>query len=401
MTRIGRTSRRIIVSSGVLLVVVVLLGLVPWRLEAAEPKEGEKQPTTKMCEESDPLPATPPVHLECKLYTIDILENGTRLAAVNKLSGERKVIDVPKDTTVTDLIVGDTVAVCEMRGTPISQLILYNGNFHKWSTFPLPTQDRPLKVVCPCVGDFMVAYQMKGQVVAYSGTTDKWDTLSTNETPAVGDDFVMVNSATNNSVFTATSGVWVTVKTSIGGYSEEGKTSAEIEKRWSWAVTAGDYKSFGPTATMEERIRLAQAYSVIAENTLARNEAVNRQVPYTIPKVSIQLLELQRDLTRVDVQYWEAVQHGRDKDARETALRHAILKTEIAQAEINKAEEINRHLPQTISTTELRRLQSERELAGLHLAKVKAAIAQDSVGKRVTSLPNATGSVLTGEVTIP
>ncbi len=45
MTCIGRTSRRVVVSSAVLLAGVVLLGLVPWRLVAAEPKEGDRQAT--------------------------------------------------------------------------------------------------------------------------------------------------------------------------------------------------------------------------------------------------------------------------------------------------------------------------------------------------------------------
>jgi beta-lactamase regulating signal transducer with metallopeptidase domain len=44
MTCIGRTSYPVIASSGILLGAVVLLGLVPWRLVAAEPKEGDKQP---------------------------------------------------------------------------------------------------------------------------------------------------------------------------------------------------------------------------------------------------------------------------------------------------------------------------------------------------------------------
>ena len=39
MTRTGQTSRRVVAASGILLGAVVLLGLVPWRLVAAEPKE--------------------------------------------------------------------------------------------------------------------------------------------------------------------------------------------------------------------------------------------------------------------------------------------------------------------------------------------------------------------------
>ena len=40
MANIGRASRGVIVASGILMAVTVLLGLVPWRLVAAEPKEG-------------------------------------------------------------------------------------------------------------------------------------------------------------------------------------------------------------------------------------------------------------------------------------------------------------------------------------------------------------------------
>ena len=43
MTRIGPTSRRIVVTSGLLLASLVVLGLVPWRLVAAEAKKGEVQ----------------------------------------------------------------------------------------------------------------------------------------------------------------------------------------------------------------------------------------------------------------------------------------------------------------------------------------------------------------------
>ena len=63
MTRIGRTSRRVIVSSAVLLAATVLLGLVPWRLVAAEPKEGEKAPSSaaeKMRRKGRALPRVRP-----------------------------------------------------------------------------------------------------------------------------------------------------------------------------------------------------------------------------------------------------------------------------------------------------------------------------------------------------
>ena len=43
MANIGRASRGIIVTSGILLAAMVLLGIVPWRLVAAEPKVSENQ----------------------------------------------------------------------------------------------------------------------------------------------------------------------------------------------------------------------------------------------------------------------------------------------------------------------------------------------------------------------
>jgi bla regulator protein blaR1 len=43
MSRIGRTSRRVVVCSGILLGAVVLLGLVPWRLVAAEARDKAKE----------------------------------------------------------------------------------------------------------------------------------------------------------------------------------------------------------------------------------------------------------------------------------------------------------------------------------------------------------------------
>ena len=43
MANIGRASRGIILTSGILLAATVLLGIVPWRLVAAEPKVSENQ----------------------------------------------------------------------------------------------------------------------------------------------------------------------------------------------------------------------------------------------------------------------------------------------------------------------------------------------------------------------
>ncbi len=72
MASIGRVSRGVIASSGILLAAMVLVGIVPWRLVAAEPKQDEKKLPSwvhsgKVAEEKDwpvrplpsPLPARP------------------------------------------------------------------------------------------------------------------------------------------------------------------------------------------------------------------------------------------------------------------------------------------------------------------------------------------------------
>lgn len=48
MANIGRASRGIIVTSGIVLAATVLLGIVPWQLVAAEPKENKEQPLAKV-----------------------------------------------------------------------------------------------------------------------------------------------------------------------------------------------------------------------------------------------------------------------------------------------------------------------------------------------------------------
>ncbi len=73
MTNIGRASRGIIVTSGILLAATVLLGIVPWRLVAAEPKENKEQQTINACPEA---PATAPLILpeNQRLALIDVWE---------------------------------------------------------------------------------------------------------------------------------------------------------------------------------------------------------------------------------------------------------------------------------------------------------------------------------------
>ena len=73
MANIGRASRGIIVTSGVLLAAMVLLGIVPWRLVAAEPNDSTEQQTSIACPEA---PATAPLILpqNQRLAEIDVWE---------------------------------------------------------------------------------------------------------------------------------------------------------------------------------------------------------------------------------------------------------------------------------------------------------------------------------------
>jgi hypothetical protein len=210
MTRIGRTSRRSMVISGTLSGVAVLLGIAPWRLAATELNGGD-QPSMRLAESARPA-VTPPMRTEGEHFAIEVLENGSRVAGFNKLTGERKSLDIRRNAWVTEVVVGDNIAACVMSGTPVSKLILYNGRIGAWSTFPLSMRDRALNV-CPIVSDHIACYQLKDRIVAYSETTDTWGMLSTDATPAVGDDSVVVNTATETSAFTAKSGVWTTAKT--------------------------------------------------------------------------------------------------------------------------------------------------------------------------------------------
>jgi len=96
MTCIGQTSHRVIVSSAVLLATTVLLGLVPWRLVAAEPKEGEKAPSSaaeKTVErKGEPLPKDRP-DAEPK----DGTEQAKVIAEIEKLGGKVTVDEKSPD----------------------------------------------------------------------------------------------------------------------------------------------------------------------------------------------------------------------------------------------------------------------------------------------------------------
>ena len=73
MSSIGRASRGIIVTSGILLAATVLLGIVPWRLVAAEPKDSKEPQTINICPKA---PATAPLILpeNQRLAEIDVWE---------------------------------------------------------------------------------------------------------------------------------------------------------------------------------------------------------------------------------------------------------------------------------------------------------------------------------------
>lgn len=91
MTRIRPTSPRIIASSGILLGAVLLLGIVPWRLVAAEPKDGEKQPLLTVTHKEHPVvtgggtpPAdTPPVEASMHIGGTCVDEKGKPVAGAH------------------------------------------------------------------------------------------------------------------------------------------------------------------------------------------------------------------------------------------------------------------------------------------------------------------------------
>jgi hypothetical protein len=238
MTRIGRTSRRVLVGSGILLGAMVLLGIVPWRLVAVRHDGSlERSPSVgegKITEGGKDLPhcllaqclptATPvaPEHLDafasvridgCGSYDIVVSEHGTRVAMVDRHTGKSNSLDVPKNVRVTDVFEGDNCASCKLRGNPVSHLVVFNKQFGTWSTFRLPGGDRPRDAE-PIVGDHVVCYPLKGRTIAYSIDKDTWGMLATDVEPAVGDYAVFVQSATERSEFTAESGVWVAVNKS-------------------------------------------------------------------------------------------------------------------------------------------------------------------------------------------
>ena len=85
MANIGRASRGIIVTSGILLAATVLLGIVPWRLVAAEPKENKEQPLASVKPIPPATPATGPL----------VLRENQRLAKIEvweRKKGQAKVI---------------------------------------------------------------------------------------------------------------------------------------------------------------------------------------------------------------------------------------------------------------------------------------------------------------------
>jgi hypothetical protein len=150
-----------------------------------------------------------PYRIDSGSYGIVVSNNvkgETRVAGVNKRTGEWKWLHMPKNNQILfEPMVGDHVTAFIQYGEPLSQLFVYNGRLNKWSAFPLP--DRTIDVI-PVVGDRMVCYQLRDRVVAYSAAKDAWGMLLTEATPAVGDDGVFVDTVGGKYEFSGKNGAW-------------------------------------------------------------------------------------------------------------------------------------------------------------------------------------------------
>ena len=161
------------------------------------------------------------VPVETESYSIVVSKHGSRVAAFDKRTGQSKTLNVPESIRVSDAIMGDDAAACTMSGTPITHLIVFNSQIGKWITYRLPSDVRPLtcKNMTPhpedaivIVSDHLVCYQLKDRIIAYSPRKDMWGMLNMNAEPAIGDESINVETATEKAVFTAQSGTWVTTR---------------------------------------------------------------------------------------------------------------------------------------------------------------------------------------------
>ena len=103
MTRTGRTSRRMVAASGILFLAVVLLGLVPWRLVAAEPKEAEQVPSS-VAEKSAERKVGPLPEVRPDAGT----DQAKAVAEIEKLGGKITFDDKSPDKAVIGVALGGT-----------------------------------------------------------------------------------------------------------------------------------------------------------------------------------------------------------------------------------------------------------------------------------------------------
>jgi bla regulator protein blaR1 len=169
MAYFGRTSRRVTIGSGILVGTVVLLGLVPWQLATAAP------------------------WAERDTIEMEVLAHGKQVAAINKSTGERRLLSLPGDARVTEALANcDRLAACVVHG-PL--LVVFNGHTGQWATFRIAMGNPPLDIR-PIIGDHVVCYELKDRVIAYSAIKSQWGVLVTNASAAVGDEAIRVETAT-------------------------------------------------------------------------------------------------------------------------------------------------------------------------------------------------------------
>ena len=110
MASIGRVSRGVIVASGFLLAATVLMGIVPWRLVAAEPKTANDAKNLQGTWQAVDLEANGEKQSDDQIKELQVVFKGDQVFAVKPDGEGRKVkfkLDSSKTPNAIDLIAID------------------------------------------------------------------------------------------------------------------------------------------------------------------------------------------------------------------------------------------------------------------------------------------------------